>query len=141
MTAFFPNEYIADQEIRIEMYSRLARCNDIELLEDIKDECEDRFGRIPKASIGLFAISKIRILASKAGISKISRVMNHIKFEFGGVLPDIGMMFKSGEGILRQIYFEPKEKNVINLNIIDDELQSILLDIEAFVRLLLDDKE
>lgn len=141
MTAFFPNEYIADQEIRIEMYSRLARCNDLELLDDIKDECEDRFGRIPKASIGLFAISKIRILASKAGISKISRVMNHIRFEFGGVLPDIGMMFKSGEHILRQIYFESKEKNVINLNIIDDELQAILLDIEAFIGLLLNTGE
>ena len=98
------------------MYSRLARCNDIALLEDIREECEDRFGDIPKEAIGLFAISKVRILGAKAGISKISRIMNHIRFEFGKTLPDIGQLFNTGESILRQIYFEPKEKNIINLN-------------------------
>ena len=141
MTAFFPKEYIADQEIRVEMYSRLARCNDLDLLEDIKDECEDRFGRVPKSAIGLFAISKIRILAGKAGISKISKVMNHLKFEFGSALPDIGILFKTGASILRQIYFESKEKNVINLNIVNDELNSMLTDTETFLSLLLEKKD
>ena len=139
MTAFFPEKYISDQETRVEMYSRLARCNDIALLEDIKDECEDRFGDVPKEAIGLFAISKVRILGAKAGISKISRIMNHIRFEFGKTLPDIGQLFNTGESILRQIYFEPKEKNIINLNILNDELQYILLDLEAFLRLLIDE--
>ena len=87
----------------------------------------------------LLFISKVRILGAKAGISKISRIMNHIRFEFGKTLPDIGQLFNTGESILRQIYFEPKEKNIINLNILNDELQYILLDIEAFLRLLIDE--
>ena len=138
MTAYFPNNYISDQEIRVEMYARIARCNDIALLEDIKDECEDRFGDIPRESIGLFDVSRVRILAAKVGIKKVSRVLNHLCFEFGGALPDIGQLFATGEGILQQIYFEPKEKNVINLNIIDDELKHVLLDAEAFLRLVYD---
>lgn len=139
MTAFFPEQYISDQEIRVGIYARLARCGNISLLEDIKEECEDRFGKIPKEALGLFAISKIRILGAKAGIAKISRVMNHIKFEFGKTLPDIGMLFKSGDNILKRVYFEAKEKDSINLNLIDDGLNSVLSDIEAFLALFLPD--
>ena len=139
MTAFFPEKYISDQETRVEMYSRLARCNDLELLEDIKDECEDRFGDVPKEAKGLFDISRVRILGAKAGVSKISRIMNHIKFEFSGAMPDIGQLFNTGDNILRQVYFEPKEHNIIYLNILSDELKYILLDVEAFLRLLIDE--
>lgn len=136
MTAYFPNQYISDQEIRVEMYARLARCNDLELLEDIYYECEDRFGKIPNESKGLFDISKIRILAAKAGIIKVSKVLNHLSFEFGRNLPDIGQVFGTGESILKQIYFEPKEKNLINLNLLDDSLGSTLSDAEAFLNVL-----
>ncbi len=137
VTAFFPTSYIADEEIRVELYSRLARCSDTGLLREIRDECEDRFGRLPADSEGLFAISRLRILAGSSGIRKITRVINHLRFEFADSrLPDIGRMFKTGAAVLRQVYFEPKDKNAVNLNIIDDDSDMIFADAEAFLQIL-----
>jgi len=137
VTAYFPTFYIADEETRVELYSRLARCNDAGLLDEIRDECEDRFGRLPEEARGLFAISRLRILAAFAGVKKITRVINHLRFEFAAArLPDIGRLFKQGGGILNQIYFEPKDKNSINLSILRDTDEDVFGDAAALLELL-----
>ena len=126
VTAYFPNSYILEEETRVEMYSRLARCNDVDLLNEIKEECEDRFGPIPVESQALFSISLLRILAVKAKVNKISRVINHLRFEFSqNAMPDIGKIFSSGESILKQVYFDSHEPNVINLDILSDNTNLI----------------
>jgi transcription-repair coupling factor (superfamily II helicase) len=135
VTAYFPTFYIADEETRVELYSRLARCSDIALLDEIRDECEDRFGRLPEEAKGLFIISRLRILAASVGVKKVTRVINHLRFEFADArLPDIGRLFKNGGEILRQIYFEPKDKNTINLNIIDDSDEDVFGDAIALLQ-------
>ncbi|NCB38406.1 MAG: transcription-repair coupling factor [Erysipelotrichia bacterium] len=142
ITAYFPTSYIPDEETRVELYSRLARCNDTALLAEIREECEDRFGRLPSESEALYAISGLRIMAAHAGIKKITRVINHLRFEFADArLPDIGRLFKSGAAVLAQIYFEPKDKNAVNMNIVCDTDESIFADAEAFLRILLQIKE
>jgi transcription-repair coupling factor (superfamily II helicase) len=135
VTAYFPTFYIADEETRVELYSRLARCSDTALLDEIRDECEDRFGRLPEEAKGLFIISRLRILAASVGVKKVTRVINHLRFEFADArLPDIGRLFKNGGEILRQIYFEPKDKNTINLNIIDDSDEDVFGDAIALLQ-------
>ena len=142
VTAYFPTFYIADEETRVELYSRLARCNDINLLEEIREECEDRFGRLPEEAKGLFAISSLRVLAAQVGVRKVTRVINHLRFEFADArLPDIGRLFKGGAGILRQVYFEPKEKNTINLSIIRDTDEDVFADGVALLQLLVEIKQ
>jgi len=137
VTAYFPTFYIADEETRVELYSRLARCNDAALLDEIRDECEDRFGRLPEEAKGLFAISLLRILAAFAGVKKITRVINHLRFEFAAArLPDIGRLFKHGGSVLNQIYFEPKDKNTINLSILRDTDEDVFGDAAALLQLL-----
>lgn len=142
MTAYFPTSYITDEETRVELYSRLARCTDTVVLHEIREECEDRFGILPVDSEGLFAISRLRILASNGGVRKVTRVINHLRFEFGdNRLPDIGRLFGSGEGILRQIYFEPGDRNSVNLNILRDTTEAVFADAEAFLQLLVQLRE
>ncbi|EKD81855.1 MAG: hypothetical protein ACD_39C01604G0001, partial [uncultured bacterium] len=137
VTAYFPTFYIADEETRVELYSRLARCNDTVLLDEIRDECEDRFGRLPEEAKGLFVISRLRILAAAVGVKKVTRVINHLRFEFANArLPDIGRLFKDGSAILRQIYFEPKDKNTLNLSIIRDTDEDVFGDAVALLQLL-----
>jgi transcription-repair coupling factor (superfamily II helicase) len=137
VTAYFPTTYIADEETRVELYSRLARCSDVSLVYEIREECEDRFGLLPHEAEGLFAISRIRVLASQCAVKKVTRVINHLRFEFAeNRLPDIGRLFGSGDEILRQIYFEPKDRNSVNLNIIDDRAEAVFADAEAFLQLL-----
>lgn len=137
VTAYFPTVYIADEETRVQLYSRLARCNATALLEEIREECEDRFGRLPEEAKGLFAISALRIMAAEAGIKKVSRVINHLRFEFAEArLPDIGRLFKHGGDILHQIYFEPKDKNTLNLNIVSDSDEDVFADAVELLRIL-----
>ncbi len=137
ITAYFPTTYISDEETRVELYSRLARCADTVVLHEIRAECEDRFGPLPQDSEGLFTISNLRILAAQNGIRKVSRVINHLRFEFAdNRLPDIGRLFKSGAPVLRQIYFEPKDRNSVNLNILQDTSDAVFADAGDFLQLL-----
>ncbi|MDD3148580.1 MAG: helicase-related protein, partial [Candidatus Riflebacteria bacterium] len=142
MTAYFPTCYIPEEETRVELYSRLARCSDTALLHEIREECEDRFGPLPYDSEGLFSISRMRILASRAGVKKITRVINHLRFEFGdNLLPDIGRLFNSGGEILRQIYFEPNDRNSVNLNLLRDTPEAVFADAESILQVLVQLKE
>lgn len=142
ITAYFPTSYIADEETRVELYSRLARCSDEVLLHEIREECEDRFGLLPNDAEGLFIISRIRILASSCGVKKVSRVLNHLRFEFvDNRLPDIGSLFQSGDSLLQQIYFEPKDRTSVNMNILLDTPEAVFADAEAFMRLLIQLRE
>ena len=124
----------------MELYSRLSRCRDLELLEEIQGECEDRFGAIPKEASVLFAVSKLRILALNAKVTKVSRVINHLKFEFSKAgLPDIGKLFNTKDPILTAVYFNNREPNVINLNLPDNDPTTPITLAEAFLTLITKD--
>ncbi len=140
VTAYFPTSYVPEEETRVELYSRLSRCRDLELLEEIQGECEDRFGAIPKEASVLFAVSKLRILALNAKVTKVSRVINHLKFEFSKAgLPDIGKLFNTKDPILTAVYFNNREPNVINLNLPDNDPTTPITLAEAFLTLITKD--
>lgn len=139
VTAYFPVNYIPDEENRIELYSRLARCGETALLDLIREECEDRFGFLPSESEGLFRISRARILAANAGIKKVTRVLNHLRFEFApNFLPDIARLMSSNAPIVKNVYLNPTDKNAINLNIVSDETSEIFFDAELLSQILID---
>lgn len=139
LTAYFPLRYIPDEETRIELYSRLARCNDIAVIDLIHEECLDRFGQIPAESEGLFMISRLRVLASEAGVKKVSRVLNHLRFEFApGCLPDPAKLLVCENPIIRYIYLSPGDQNAINLNLFSEDSREICQDAESLLRLLID---
>jgi transcription-repair coupling factor (superfamily II helicase) len=134
-TAYFPTNYIPDEETRVELYSRLSRCSDVALLDLIREECTDRFGNLPVESEGLFNISRLRIRATEAGVKKVTRVLNHLRFEFApGFLPDIGRLFSIESDIIKDVYLNPSDQNAVNLNI-NTEDQSEIFD-EAELLLL-----
>ena len=69
--AYFPAEWIADIDTRITHYVRLARAGDVDAVEALRDEMEDRFGNIPSVAQSLFELTEIRIMARELGISRI----------------------------------------------------------------------
>lgn len=69
--ALFPDDYIRDVTTRLSLYKRIASCTDDESFADLKIELIDRFGKLPPESENLFAISKLKRLGSRLGISKI----------------------------------------------------------------------
>ncbi|MEO8271011.1 MAG: TRCF domain-containing protein, partial [Aureliella sp.] len=62
--AFLPTEYVPELRHRIDIYRRLSRIADVRELDDVRDELEDRFGRIPAPVTMLLQVAELKIDAS-----------------------------------------------------------------------------
>ncbi|KTT70214.1 TRCF domain-containing protein [Sphingomonas endophytica] len=67
-----PETWIPDEELRVTIYTRLARITDGDALDALEDELEDRFGAIPDEARTLLATARLRVDARAAGIAKVS---------------------------------------------------------------------
>jgi transcription-repair coupling factor (superfamily II helicase) len=66
-----PDDWMPEQELRVTTYARLARIEDVDGLDALTDELEDRFGDLPDAVRLLLAIARIRVAARAADIQRI----------------------------------------------------------------------
>ncbi len=64
VNAFLPNDYVPELRHRIDIYRRLSRIADVSELDDVRDELEDRFGRIPAPVATLMQVAELKIDAS-----------------------------------------------------------------------------
>lgn len=71
LAALIPDDYLPDVHSRLVMYKRIAHANDDEQLRDMQVEMIDRFGLLPDSVKTLFAISRLKTLATHMGIRKI----------------------------------------------------------------------
>lgn len=70
--AFLPNDYVADDRQRLEMYKRIADLETAADRADITDELVDRFGDIPAVVDTLLDVAQVRVLANRLGMSQVS---------------------------------------------------------------------
>jgi transcription-repair coupling factor (superfamily II helicase) len=66
-----PQAYVPEPEVRLELYSRLARLADLDEVEAFSEELEDRFGQLPEPVSGLLAHAQTAILCLELGVAKI----------------------------------------------------------------------
>jgi transcription-repair coupling factor (superfamily II helicase) len=85
--ALLPNNYCGDVHERLVLYKRLASCNDLETLQDLREELIDRFGLPPLQTQALLACHKLRILAKPLGITKIDASSEAIQLQFAQDTP------------------------------------------------------
>ena len=79
VTAYIPNSYIQDDSHRLAIYRRMSLCRDEEQVADIEAELRDRFGPLPPSTVSALRVMKMRILASRLGISRVEgRLGRHI---------------------------------------------------------------
>nr|WP_235536164.1 helicase-related protein [Sphingomonas sp. Root50] len=69
--AGLPGDWIAEEEIRLNLYLRLSRLGDDDAVDRFAEELEDRFGSLPLPAQRLIAIARIRRLAQAARIARI----------------------------------------------------------------------
>lgn len=62
--AYLPTDYVPELRQRIDLYRRLSRVNDVRVLDDMRDEMLDRFGRLPECVERLLRIAELKIDAS-----------------------------------------------------------------------------
>ena len=73
LTAFIPESYIGDLNVRLAMYQRMAAADALDAAADLEQEMNDRFGAPPAPVRNLLYIVHVRVLAKRAHIASISR--------------------------------------------------------------------
>lgn len=69
--AILPDSYIPQAKLRIDFYRQLALVQNTETTRHIAEELTDRFGPPPEEVQVLIAISRLRIKAEEAGLSRV----------------------------------------------------------------------
>ncbi len=69
--ALMPESYIADLDLRLAMYKRLASLEEPQDIEDFAAELIDRFGPLPAETEQLLQIVQIKQLCKKANVQKL----------------------------------------------------------------------
>ncbi len=77
-----PENYISDQEIRLNFYSRIFSARELTQIDEINYEMRDQFGELPPSVTYLFELAKIRMLASKAYFERVEIQKNIIALSF-----------------------------------------------------------
>lgn len=82
ISALIPENYLADVQLRLQFYKRIANAKTITELDEIQVEMIDRFGLLPKQLKNLFALSELKLKADALGIIKVDANEKGGKFEF-----------------------------------------------------------
>lgn len=82
VTALIPDRYIADEMLKLQMYKKIAAIMTDAQEDEIIDELIDRFGDIPRETMNLIAVSRIRSLAEKLCITRIHEEGGKVLFHF-----------------------------------------------------------
>lgn len=71
LSAHIPETYVAQEELRLRLYRRLARIKTPEEVREAEAELRDRFGVIPDPVRELLYVLRVRLAAAEAGVTSI----------------------------------------------------------------------
>jgi transcription-repair coupling factor (superfamily II helicase) len=77
-----PENYIFEQDLRVNIYRKLASCGTNEELMKLEREMKDRFGSFPKALNNLFCLLKLKILSQQSEISALKINSDYMNLVF-----------------------------------------------------------
>lgn len=116
------NNYVDDEEIKIEIHKKINSINSYESLEKIKNELEDRFGKLQEEMLIYMYEEWFEKLAAKLDITYIKQSKNSIEimiFENIVKTLDVQNIFYEVTKLSRMFRFSMKGKNlVITLDIV-----------------------
>ncbi len=69
--ARLPDDYVADDEAKLDLYRRLARAAAPDEIDQLRDELRERFGPIPADAEGLLDMSRLRVLGASLGLQHV----------------------------------------------------------------------
>ena len=99
-----PADYIADQDLRLRLYRRIADLRDETEIDALSSEFSDRFGKLPEMIENLFYQMRVKLRAEQAGLSAINWESGQIVLRYpssedreGHRLPDLGPGIRGGK--------------------------------------------
>jgi transcription-repair coupling factor (superfamily II helicase) len=81
--AHLPDDYVADEAQKLELYRRLARARGSGDLAAFRQEVIDRFGPMPAPVLRLVEVAELRMAAEAVGVASISREEGQLVVRFG----------------------------------------------------------
>ena len=80
LQAFIPKSFVADENLRLEAYRRIASARDADDLGEARSELEDRYGApVPRPVEALFELAALRRLMTSAGIEEAATVARNLR--------------------------------------------------------------
>ncbi|TET21321.1 MAG: transcription-repair coupling factor [Candidatus Stahlbacteria bacterium] len=70
--AYLPETYIGDSAERVSLYKRLLSVEEEREIDALHEELADRFGKMPSSALKILDIARVRALARKKKVSKVS---------------------------------------------------------------------
>ncbi len=71
LTAYLPESYIPDLNLRLAVYQRLSRASGLEEVQALEQELRDRFGELPATARNLIWLVKLRDMAVSVGVASV----------------------------------------------------------------------
>jgi transcription-repair coupling factor (superfamily II helicase) len=69
--AHLPDEYVADDDAKLDLYRRLARAEQACEIQAVREELRDRFGPLPPEAQRLLLVAELRALGAQAGLETV----------------------------------------------------------------------
>ena len=69
--AHLPDDYVGDDDTKLDIYRRLARAEQPGEIQAVRDELRDRFGPLPADAERLLLVAELRALGARAGLEAI----------------------------------------------------------------------
>ena len=85
VNAFIPDSYIVDSYQKIDIYKRIALIADAHDRDDMADELQDRFGKMPRSVSNLLSIAEIKAYAHRGSLTEIKETPAEIRLS---ILPE-----------------------------------------------------
>lgn len=107
---YIPKTYIEEGE-KIVIYRRLIGTDNLEELENLRNEVEDRFGRLPNPVKDLFYFIEVKILGKKLGIKSIEFSNGVYSIQFEDEKADIDIL--QGMILSEKVQYLQKKKMIL----------------------------
>ncbi len=70
-SAHLPDRYIPDDDVKLDLYRRLARAAESGEIDGLRDELRERFGPLPDAAETLLDMSRLRVMGAALGLQNV----------------------------------------------------------------------
>lgn len=77
-----PNHYIGIRQQKVEIYQKISGAKKLEEIERIRDNVEDRFGRMPEPVVNLFDAAAVRVSAAVNQAEKVTKKGARVEIVF-----------------------------------------------------------
>jgi len=70
-SAHLPDGYIPDDDVKLDLYRRLARAVESGEIDGLRDELRERFGALPDAADMLLDMTRLRVMGAALGLQNV----------------------------------------------------------------------